>query len=187
MDVIKKEKIEVMRRHMGDGIIESLIGFVLCVWGVLALHHSYLLSIAWLPLFIVKPLKNLITYPRLGYHSLSVESKRVSNFWVMAILAGILLLAIFVITDDSLAIFIRNHSSRIFLNVFVNAGLISFVLTRVYRFLGYIAASIAASLLLGPLPEGIHYSFIAVGGVILVSGIITMTIFIAKNPIQAHE
>lgn len=187
MDLISKEKRLALKLHLSDGIIELVIGAVLSAWGILSLHGSYLVSIVWLPLFFIKPLKSLVTFPRVGYHVLSPESKRIVNSFVMIILAIVLGLGLVVMANQAVALFVKEYGLFLLMVAILCSGMTVFVITRLYRFLGYTVVSFLSVGIVYLSKWGANYALIITGGVLLISGLVVMGMFIAKNSITSNE
>jgi hypothetical protein len=149
----------------------------------------------WMPVLFFMPLKNKITFPRIGYVNFGTHRgrpARMTIFLLVTLLLGMLVLGtIFFFNtdrmDQSMREWLGEHLILIlgilFAVILAAAGLTS-GLRRLFIYAGLCATFFATGFLLN-LPE--FAAFMVLGVIIFLSGVIQIVRFVRKYPVPEGE
>ncbi len=189
MNTMRKEEINAMKKSVSDGIAEMIIGFMFMWWGskVFGGFMGELSPIAYIFVWLIKPLKAKITYPRIGFFKLNKVRQRKSDMSLLFIITGILVLGIGAFYIPGARDFIRLHTALVFSMPFSILAIAAYLITRVWRFLVYGVLMVGGFVFLSSMRQGIDFVFLSSGGVMFITGLIILICFIKKNPITSNE
>ena len=179
-----------------DGIIDLIMGTA-CLGASLFFATSSVVfnMFTWMPVLFFMPLKNKITFPRIGYVNFGTRRgrpARMTIFMITTLLLGMLVLGtVFFFNTGRLDPSVRQWLGEnlilvlglIFAGILLAAGFTSSI-RRLFIYAGLCAFFFIASHLL-KLPE--FAAFMALGAVILTSGIVQVIRFVRKYPIPEGE
>ena len=163
-----------------DGLIDILMGWNLFAIGLFLQTHSVLFSyIGLLPLLLFKPLKDKITYPRLGYAKF--RTKRTLSMRTVGGLGGLLVAGVIVT-----GFILKTTEGTIAIVIFGIAFMMFFVsgFNRIFGYALFIPLFIAGGLGLGFLSPGV---LMAVGVTVLLMGVWMLVSFLRNYPIADVE
>jgi hypothetical protein len=195
-DQLKELEKKAYLSYHEDGIVDLIMG-ISCLGAALFFATSSVVFnlFTWMPVLFFKPLKNKITFPRIGYVNFDTRRGhpgRITIFMIVTMLLGMLVLGtVFFLNtgriDPSARAWIGEHFILLLGIIFAAILMIAGFTSSIRRLLIYAAAcaiSFVASFLF-KLPE--FAAFLALGIVILCSGILRVVRFVRKYPISAEE
>ena len=179
-----------------DGIVDLIMG-TSCLGVALFFATSSIVfnMFSWMPILFFMPLKNRITFPRIGYVNFGTRRgrpARIMIFMVGTMLLGVLVLGtVFFLNtgrlDPSIRTWLGEHLilvlGLIFASILVAAGFTSSI-RRLFIYAALCAVFFVVGFLFN-LPE--FTAFLALGTVIFISGIVRVVRFIRKYPITSGE
>ena len=195
-DQLKELAKKAYLNYHEDGIIDFIMG-TSCLGAALFFATSSIVfnMFTWMPVLFFMPLKNKITFPRIGYVKFGIRSgrpARVTLLMIVTLLLGMLVLGtVFFVNTGRLDPAVRKWLGEhliLILGLILAAILTAVGLTsgirRLFIYAGLCAAFFIAGFLLN-LPE--FAAFMALGAIIFTSGIVRIVRFIRKYPIPDGE
>lgn len=185
MDLRALEKRVYMSFHE-DGIIDIFVGLLLILDGWLMLSgNPAFVGVAAAMIFLIMPVKKLITLPRMGLVKFShARNKHLTRIMLLLLALGVLmfLLVALLISSGIFSQGGREHIDLVFGLMFALPAGVGVVLTGQKRYLLYVAGSpvlfLLGYLLIWPFPV----ILILIGALVMVSGGITLLQFLKKYP-----
>ena len=179
-----------------DGVLDLIMG-TSCLGIALffATGNVVFNMFSWMPVILFKPLKNRITFPRIGYVNFGTRRGRPARIMLLmtvTMLLGLMVLGtlFFINTgrlDPAVRAWLGKHLILILgllFAVIVAVAAFATSIRRLYVYAGLAAVCFVASFLLG-LPE--FSGFLALGIVVFTSGVVQVVRFVRKYPIPAEE
>jgi hypothetical protein len=195
-DAFKELEKKAYLNYHEDGVLDLIMG--MCCLGVATFFATGSIvfnMFSWMPVLFFKPLKNRITFPRIGYVNFATRRGRPARIMLLltvTVVLGLLVLgtAFYVNTgrlDPAVRAWLGEHLILILGLLFaaiVAVAAFSTSIRRLYVYAGLTVVSFVVSFLLH-LPE--FAGFLAVGTVVFVSGIVQVVRFVRKYPIPKEE
>ncbi len=184
MDRMEKEENSVMVKSVNDGIVETIIGMILVLLGV-RIFNEFLYNVAtfsFLIVLFIKPLKRMITYPRIGYFKIASVKQRKTDLLILIGVNSILMTGVAVFFVKNARDFVSVNAVTLFSFLFAIVAVAVYLITKIKRFLIYGVISITLVISFGSMRHGIDLAFLATGVILLITGIIIMIRFMKKNP-----
>lgn len=191
----KLEKKAYLNYHE-DGLVDVIMGT--CCLGFalfLATGNIVFNMFSWMPVLFFKPLKNKITFPRIGYVNFQTRQgrpARVMLLGVVTVLLGVFVLGTFFFlntgrVDPAFRQWVGEHFmllfGLLFAAILAAAAAVSGI-RRLYIYAAIGAVFFVTSFLLQLLE---FFALLALGTVIFTSGIVRVVRFIRKYPLAAEE
>ena len=178
-----------------DGIADIVAGLPVLLFGLgMTTDESMFFIFAWMPLLLFWPLKQRITYPRIGYVKFSPErQKKISKGFVLLLIAGTLSLLMGIVVFMGfeglifdLQGFMREYSLLVFGAVLAGAYILVAILFEAKRFYiyGFFVFSGWLTGYLFDVNPGIPVAMS--GAMIAIIGIGLLLRFLAKYPLPAE-
>lgn len=189
----KKLQIRTYQSYQQDGLIDIIIGVMIIGFGLyMVIDNSAFIFLTWLPIIFYVPLKNRITVPRIGYVKFSSSRIRLIIGILMAIIAFVFLVGIFLYLSSGrispeLTIWIKKYYMLVLAAIAAFAFTSAAILTGISRLYGYallILVVFAAGVWLGVQPA---IYVLACGLLIEVVGIWHLIRFLRKYPLAHQE
>jgi len=176
-----------------DGIIDLLVGWMICLFGIyLLLDSSAFVFLAWLPLLFYAPIKNRLTIPRLGYAKFNeaYAKKRQTRLGLLAALllfAAVLVIGVLVLSrrDGTISVKSLTGNGMLVYGTVTTLGLLLFgLLSGIWRMAAYglLCAILMTAGMLASLPG--FLLFIILGLAILLTGATMLIRFMRKYPLE---
>lgn len=170
-----------------DGIVDLFLGLLLFVDGVLMLTgYPAFVGVAVIVLFLIPPVKKLITVPRMGIVNFSATRKgQLTKAYLLFLAAGILVFLFFILRESVSALdqFLTAHYSLIFGGIFTLLAGAGALFTGMRRYLLYVLGIpvifIVAHHFGWPFPVALALT----GLLILVAGQISLLRFLRRYPV----
>jgi len=181
--------------YFEDGIADIAGGLTILLFGLgMVFESSSLFIFSWLPIILFWPLKQAITYPRMGYVKFGPErQRRISRSMILMFLAGTLSLLLGIVAFlgfegavFDLRDFMMEYSPLLFGTLMAMAFALIAVLFEVRRFFGYAALTFGAwlSAYLFDIEPGPPVAL--AGGAIVLTGFALLISFLIKHPIPSE-
>jgi len=126
-----------------DGLIDIFLGIFFAIDGILMLtDNAAFVGITVLLLFMVPPMKNLLTVPRIGTVKFSrPRQTRLAKTYILTLVLGLLVFLIFIIYQPGTGIreWVREYFDLVFGGLFIIFAGIAATLTNQKRFVAYTA------------------------------------------------
>ena len=170
-----------------DGIVDLFLGLLLFVDGILMLAgYSAFVGVAVVILFLIPPLKKLITVPRMGVVNFSETRKsQLTRAYLLFLAAGVLVLLFFVLRGSvsSLDHFLTAHFSLIFGGIFALLAGAGALFTGMRRYLLYVLG-IPVIFIVSYLFDWSFPMALAMTGILVsISGIVALIRFLKRYPL----
>ena len=179
-----------------DGILDLIMGAsCLGIAAFFGTGNIVFNMFTWMPILFFMPLKNRITFPRIGY--VKFDTRRGSPAKLILLMTVTIVLGLFVLgtvfflntgrVDPAVRSWIGEHLILILGLIFaLILTMVAFTtsIRRLYLYAGLAAVSFVTSFLL-ELPE--FAGFLAIGVVVFVSGIVQVVRFVRKYPVPAED
>jgi hypothetical protein len=179
-----------------DGVLDLIMGAsCLGIAAFFGTGNIVFNMFTWMPILFFMPLKNRITFPRIGY--VKFDTRRGRPAKLILLMSVTIVLGLFVLgtvfflntgrVDPAVRSWIGEHLILILGLIFaLILTMVAFTtsIRRLYLYAGLAAVSFVTSFLL-ELPE--FAGFLAIGVVVFVSGIVQVVRFVRKYPVPAEE
>ncbi|MCB8992104.1 MAG: hypothetical protein H6665_15890 [Ardenticatenaceae bacterium] len=197
----QKTDFELLRKkayfsYHEDGLLDLVIGLSILGFGLnMAADNAAFLVASWIWFVVYMPMKNRITFPRLGYVRIDKERSMAKRLMVMlfvGVVAGLLFLGMVVFeTQNTLPAaftdWLRTYHMMLIGGLFALPLLGAWLWTGVQRF--WVYAVLLELLIFAGIQVGIEpatYTMLP-GGVIALSGLGFLLRFIRKYPVLEGE
>ncbi|MCA9962307.1 MAG: hypothetical protein KC413_01025 [Anaerolineales bacterium] len=195
-----KTDLELLRKkayfsYHEDGLLDLMIGLSILGFGLdMAADNAAFLVASWIWVVVYMPLKNRITFPRLGYVRFDDEQdtkKRLLLLLVIGVVVGLLFFGMVVFeSQDSLPVsfanWLRTYHMMLIGGLFALPLLGAWLWTAVHRF--WIYAVLLEVLIYVGIQIGLEpavYTMLP-GGVIALLGLVFLLRFLHKYPVLAE-
>ena len=179
-----------------DGVLDLIMGAsCLGIAAFFGTGNIVFNMFSWMPILFFMPLKNRITFPRIGY--VKFDTRRGRPAKLILLMTVTIVLGLFVLgtvfflntgrVDPAVRSWIGEHLILILGLLFaVILTMVAFTtsIRRLYAYAGIAAALFIASFVLR-LAE--FAGFLALGGVVFISGVVRVVRFLRKYPIPIEE
>ena len=170
-----------------DGLIDLFVGFSFVLYGLLmVLNWHPFVSLAFLPIIFIWPMKKQFTVPRMGMVRFS--QKRYVKISKTALVSLVLGMAVFVF-----ALFLSTHQSLADYRLFLLGFCIGFLplmgalLTGIFRYLFYAPLLSLTFILERYIPGSYPWNFLILGLVIMFIGLVLFNRFLHQYPIPEGD
>jgi hypothetical protein len=178
-----------------DGVIDIIVGLGMLGFGIyLAIDQLFFMLAAWLFLMAYVPLKRWITVPRFGYIEFSLvrthSQKRrglISMTFLVILLAFILLVGIPGVLPGGILTTLRIYKELLFGIIFVFLLFGAALMSELIRFSAYAGLAVLLTVMAYWLWLPAYAYTLALGGLILLSGLWMLTRFLRRYPLVPEE
>jgi hypothetical protein len=178
-----------------DGVIDIIVGLGMLGFGIyLAIDQLFFMLAAWLFLMAYVPLKRWITVPRFGYIEFSLvrthSQKRrglISMTFLVILLAFILLVGIPGVLPGGILTTLRIYKELLFGIIFVFLLFGAALMSELIRFSAYAGLAVLLTVMAYWLGLPAYAYTLALGGLILLSGLWMLTRFLRRYPLVPEE
>jgi hypothetical protein len=178
-----------------DGVIDIIVGLGMLGFGIyLAIDQLFFMLDAWLFLMAYVPLKRWITVPRFGYIEFSLvrthSQKRrglISMTFLVILLAFILLVGIPGVLPGGILTTLRIYKELLFGIIFAFLLFGAALMSELIRFSAYAGLAVLLTVMAYWLGLPAYAYTLALGGLILLSGLWMLTRFLRRYPLVPEE
>ena len=178
-----------------DGVIDIIVGLGMLGFGIyLAIDQLFFMLAAWLFLMAYVPLKRWITVPRFGYIEFSLvrthSQKRrglISMTFLVILLAFILLVGIPGVLPGGILTTLRIYKELLFGIIFIFLLFGAALMSELIRFSAYAGLAVLLTVMAYWLWLPAYAYTLALGGLILLSGLWMLTRFLRRYPLVPEE
>jgi hypothetical protein len=178
-----------------DGVIDIIVGLGMLGFGIyLAIDQLFFMLAAWLFLMAYVPLKRWITVPRFGYIEFSLvrthSQKRrglISMTFLVILLAFILLVGIPGVLPGGILTTLRIYKELLFGIIFAFLLFGAALMSELIRFSAYAGLAVLLTVMAYWLGLPAYAYTLALGGLILLSGLWMLTRFLRRYPLVPEE